>query len=146
MVDDDSGQIMSSIIRAFLLGPLSPQPFDTLSVNVLPGSSYIFRHKQLLDAHAHHRSSRTDQAISRARTQSSRPSSLASSPRILRSPLKDRGSPMSETSGFWMGRRHVVEHDWGSIRDALHVAKNEHVSSVDICVSLASPFIQVDSD
>ena len=37
------------------------------------------------------------------------------------------------TSGA--GRRHVVQHDWASIRDAMHIAKHEHMSAVDECVS-----------
>ena len=44
-------------------------------------------------------------------------------------------SPRSERSGFGQGKRHVVEHDWGSIRAAMHIAKHEHLSSVDVCVS-----------
>lgn len=127
---------MSSIIRAFLLGQFrSPRGLSTSSTQpcLLIGSSYIFRHKQLVDAHQHHLSSRTERVISRARVQhqSSQPSSIASSPRVPLSPLTEMNSPMSDMNG----KRHVVQHDWASIRDALHVAKNEHVSSVDVCVS-----------
>ena len=45
--------------------------------------------------------------------------------------MKELNSPASDMNG----KRHVVQHDWASIRDALHVSKNEHVSSVDVCVS-----------
>lgn len=32
-------------------------------------------------------------------------------------------------------RTHVVSHNWKNIRNAMHVAKNEHMSSVDDFVS-----------
>jgi 5'-nucleotidase len=42
-----------------------------------------------------------------------------------------------EAAGGWgQVRRHVVKHDWRSIRDALFVGRNEHMSDVDDCVSL----------
>lgn len=92
-----------------------------------------------MDAHTNHLSTRTDQVISRARAQhqSSQPSSLANSPRVPFSPLtnKDTASPVPEKSGSGTGKRHVVQHDWANIRDALHIAKNEHVSGVDVFVS-----------
>lgn len=62
------------------------------------------------------------------------------------SPTKDLGSPMSEMNGLGIGRRHVVQHDWANIRDALHVAKNEHLSGVDVCVSYPRPSIMADID
>ncbi|WWC64228.1 uncharacterized protein I303_106837 [Kwoniella dejecticola CBS 10117] len=131
VVDDENGQIMSSILRSFLLG-----------------SSYIFRHKQFESAAAAHLSSRTDKVLSRARIQHqhSPASSLSSSPQSTKSflspqlqnsqHLHNSGilSPVSEqsTGSAWgVLRRHVVQHDWNTIRDALHVAKNEHMSSVD---------------
>jgi len=128
IVDDESGQIMSSIIRSFLLG-----------------SQYIFRQKQLLDAHQTHLSAWTDHVLSRARAQhqSSPYSSVASSPRSSKlhlvppqSPTTDRDEPMfspvSDRSFDTIGRRrHVVQHDWATIRAALHIAKHEHMSSVD---------------
>ncbi|WWC91447.1 uncharacterized protein L201_006393 [Kwoniella dendrophila CBS 6074] len=134
IVDDENGQIMSSILRSFLLG-----------------SSYIFRHKQLETAAAKHLSSRTDKVLSRARSRShhqySPSSSLSSSPQSMKSQflspsnshiLSNSGilSPVSEvsttsSSGWGILKKHVVQHDWNTIRDALHVAKNEHMSSVD---------------
>lgn len=139
---------MSSIIRSFLLG-----------------SSYIFRHKQLRSSYNSHRSSRTAQVIDRARhqhTSGSAPSSAASSPRSSykpslhsHSPIRERGEPLvspplsksqilqmrdgqyaPHSPGAAGGRRHVVSHEWSSIRDAMHVAKNEHLSDVDALVSL----------
>ncbi|WWD20985.1 hypothetical protein CI109_105465 [Kwoniella shandongensis] len=134
IVDDENGQIMSSIIRSFLLG-----------------SSYIFRHKQLEDAAQSHLSSRTDQVLSRARAQhqSSPTSSLSSSPQSLknlsflhqgqqlREPVLSPVSERSASSAWGNLRRHVVTHDWGSIRDALHIAKNEHMSSLDVVAGQA---------
>ncbi|KAK8843476.1 hypothetical protein IAR55_007135 [Kwoniella newhampshirensis] len=134
IVDDENGQIMSSIIRSFLLG-----------------SSYIFRHKQLEAAAQSHLSSRTDQVLSRARAQhqSSPSSSLSSSPQSfkdhhllnnLHQGQQGVLSPVSERSvnSAWGNlRRHVVTHDWGSIRDALHIAKNEHMSSMDVVAGQA---------
>ncbi|WWC97747.1 hypothetical protein V866_004633 [Kwoniella sp. B9012] len=129
IVDDENGQIMSSILRSFLLG-----------------SSYIFRHKQLESAAAAHLSSRTDKVLSRARAQHqhSPSSSLSSSPQSNKGFLSPNSnlanshhgvlSPVSErsaSSAWGVLRRHVVQHDWGTIRDALHVAKHEHMSSVD---------------
>ncbi|WVR09253.1 hypothetical protein IAU60_006318 [Kwoniella sp. DSM 27419] len=127
IVDDENGQIMSSILRSFLLG-----------------SSYIFRHKQLEAAANQHLSKRTDRVLSRARQQHqhSPSSSLSSSPQSVKgsflSPGGQKGgyipSPVSEKSNTlaWsLVRRHVVQHDWTSIRDAMHVAKHEHMSSVD---------------
>ena len=43
-------------------------------------------------------------------------------------------SPLSERSAGG-SRRHVVQHNWASIRDAMYIAKHEHMSSVDECVS-----------
>ncbi|OCF34141.1 hypothetical protein I316_04090 [Kwoniella heveanensis BCC8398] len=122
IVDDENGQIMSSILRSFLLG-----------------SSYIFRHKQLEAAADHHLSTRTDTVLSRARSQHqySPASSLSSSPTSAKgylSPPNGVLSPVSErsaSSAWGVLRRHVVAHDWSSIRDAMHVAKHEHMSSVD---------------
>jgi hypothetical protein len=37
--------------------------------------------------------------------------------------------------GWGQVRRHVVKHDWRSIRDALFVGRNEHMSDVDDFVS-----------
>jgi hypothetical protein len=39
-------------------------------------------------------------------------------------------------AGWGSVRRHVVKHDWRSIRDALFVGRNEHMSDVDDCVSV----------
>lgn len=151
IIDDENGQTMSAIIRSFLLG-----------------SAYIFRHKQLQDAHHDYLSSKTVKVLSRARLQHQSPtSSLAGSPlatsptrptRRLPSESTDSsperskhdfspGSPdvsfssmsidtmsMDLSPESWsLLRRHVVEHDWVTIREAMHVAKNEHMSSIDAC-------------
>ncbi|RXK38756.1 hypothetical protein M231_03932 [Tremella mesenterica] len=58
LIDDESGLIISSIIRSFLLG-----------------SSYIFRHKQLVASHTAHLSTRTKPIISKARQSLLSPSS-----------------------------------------------------------------------
>lgn len=44
-------------------------------------------------------------------------------------------SEISESSAWGRLRRHVVQHDWGTIRNALHVAKHEHMSGLDVLVS-----------
>ncbi|KGB76109.2 hypothetical protein CNBG_1947 [Cryptococcus deuterogattii R265] len=150
IVDDENGQIMSSILRSFLLG-----------------SSYIFRHKQLEEAAHSHLSRRTSQVLSRARaeltsqSQSSPSASLSSSPtkNLLAAQFKssqDRmtspnhltpaslpsdglspSSTISESSPWGRLRRHVVQHDWGTIRNALHVAKHEHMSGLDVVAGQA---------
>ncbi|KAE8543376.1 hypothetical protein D1P53_000082 [Cryptococcus gattii VGV] len=150
IVDDENGQIMSSILRSFLLG-----------------SSYIFRHKQLEEAAHSHLSRRTSQVLSRARaeltsqSQSSPSASLSSSPtkNLLAAQFKlspDRmtspnhftpaslpsdalspSSAISESSPWGRLRRHVVQHDWGTIRNALHVAKHEHMSGLDVVAGQA---------
>ncbi|KAK4685256.1 hypothetical protein P7C73_g4898, partial [Tremellales sp. Uapishka_1] len=102
VVDDETGQIMSSIIRSFLLG-----------------SSYIFRHKQLMDKHETHLSTRTGGILERAMSRTSQTGGEG---------LEKVPTGNSTWSTL---RHHVVSHDWKTIRDALHVAKNEHVSSVD---------------
>lgn len=156
IIDDENGQIMSSIIRSFLLG--EPIRFFAQQATVpsdQTGSLYIFRHQQLRDAHQTHLSKRTDQVLSkaRARSQSSNPSSpfssVASSPKsskLLFSPRheKDESSAsmgVSDASGSVASpsarRTHVVSHNWKTIRNAMHVAKHEHMSSVDDFVSLA---------
>ncbi|WVN91141.1 uncharacterized protein L203_106393 [Cryptococcus depauperatus CBS 7841] len=149
IVDDENGQIMSSILRSFLLG-----------------SSYIFRHKQLAEAVHSHLSRRTSQVLLRAReqhqSQSSPPVSLSSF-----SPQKDSlsvqsavsqlnggvslnkhmgnslqrtitlGSEVSDSSAWGTLKKHVVLHDWGTIRNALHIAKHEHMSSMDVVAGQA---------
>lgn len=192
IVDDENGQIMSSIIRSFLLGEFaesgvklsaavnqrcSPLKSHTACMSLPanhPGSAYIFRHKQLMEAHDTHLSSRTDKVISRARQIHHSPtSSLSSSPTSTRGggggggsgamwggrtqshpgpgpnanwsplsthaelPLQDSVAslPPRPVDGWGSIRRHVVKHDRRSIRDALWVGRNEHMSGVDDCVS-----------
>lgn len=127
IIDHEVGQSMSAIIRSFLLG-----------------STFIFRNKQLANEHDKHLSAKTLKVLQRARAQHRSPvSSLASSP--VKSRHDDYGSPnttisseevdiSSTTTATWSTlRRHVVEHDWVTIREALHVAKHEHMSEVDPC-------------
>lgn len=134
IIDHEVGQSMSSIVRSFLLG-----------------SSFIFRKKQLADAHEEHLCTKTLNVLKRARAQHRSPvSSVVSSPlkmkydfsRANTSPLSAR--TMSEDEDVEMAssttldtwsflRRHVVEHDWVTIREALHIAKHEHMSEVDPC-------------
>ncbi|WVQ75350.1 hypothetical protein IAR50_004969 [Cryptococcus sp. DSM 104548] len=146
IVDDENGQIMSSILRSFLLG-----------------SAYIFRHKQLEEAAHSHLSRRTSQVLSRARAQhqshSSPSVSVSSSPKreflsppslhsqtrsspngdtggyltagSLNAQALSPGSDISSSSGWGLLKRHVVDHDWGTIRNALHVARHEHMSGID---------------
>lgn len=164
IVDDENGQIMSSILRSFLLGKSKVIRRDRL-LTFEKGSSYIFRHKQLEEAAHSHLSRRTSQVLSRARaeltsqSQSSPSISLSSSPtkNLLAAQFKlsqDRmtspnhftpaslpsdalspSSAISESSPWGRLRRHVVQHDWGTIRNALHVAKHEHMSGLDVVVS-----------
>ncbi|ODN74799.1 hypothetical protein L202_07114 [Cryptococcus amylolentus CBS 6039] len=139
IVDDENGQIMSSILRSFLLG-----------------SAYIFRHKQLEEAAHSHLSRRTSQVLLRARaqhqTQTSPSVSVSSSPKreilapvpsspngdggyltagSLKAHATSPGSDVSSSSGWGLLKRHVVDHDWGTIRNALHVARHEHMSGID---------------
>lgn len=39
----------------------------------------------------------------------------------------------SSTSTWSILKRHIVQHDWVSIRDAMHIAKHEHMASVEGC-------------
>lgn len=168
IVDDENGQIMSSILRSFLLGKSKVISRDS-SLTLQKGSSYIFRHKQLEEAAHSHLSRRTSQVLLRARaehtsqSQSSPSASLSSSPKrnLLAAQFKssqDRmtspnhltsaslpsnalspNSEISESSAWGRLRRHVVQHDWGTIRNALHVAKHEHMSGLDVLVSRFLP-------
>ncbi|ORX38934.1 Metallo-dependent phosphatase-like protein [Kockovaella imperatae] len=127
IIDDENGQIMSSIIRSFLLG-----------------SAYIWRRKQLQNAREKHLSARTDKVLDRARAEhlSTPAQSPSASPRMSRSAVLSSEdppmSPMSDRSAYTSGsagggRRHVIQHSRVSIRDAMHISKNEHMSTVDEC-------------
>ncbi|KAJ9115326.1 hypothetical protein QFC24_007035 [Naganishia onofrii] len=141
IVDDDNGQIMSSIVRSFLLG-----------------SAYIFRHKQIRHEHRKHLSARTDKVISRARRQWSydaaanhlydqahgpghAPNGGLHSPTTSVSTLDDShmsSSPVASSliSPGGTPRRHVVAHSNNDIRDALHVARHDHMSDADCFFSV----------
>lgn len=125
IVDDDNGQIMSSIVRSFLLG-----------------SAYIFRHKQMQHEHRKHLSARTDKVISRAKRQwASDPdhghfqglSASTISSALSESPTSPGASILLSPGGT--SRRHVVNHSDNEIRDALHVARHDHMSDADCFVS-----------
>lgn len=130
IIDEEVGQSMSAIVRSFLLG-----------------SAFIFRNKQLADAHEEHLCTKTLKVLQRARAQHRSPvSSVAGSPMKTRHDFGDMASPVSTTesedvemsnsttlSTWSFLRRHVVEHDWVTIREALHIAKHEHMSEVDPC-------------
>jgi hypothetical protein len=150
LIDHENGQTMSSIIRSFLLG-----------------SAYIYRQKQLADAHHQYLSDKTANVLSRAREQHATsphsPLGALSSPRRSIHELHELSSPpgspqikvsffasgpgsapasatdapldysFSSTSTWSILRRHIVTHDWMTIRDAMHIAKHEHMSSVDPC-------------
>jgi 5'-nucleotidase len=144
IIDDENGQIMSSIIRSFLLGKLLHPHWTQLS----PGSSYIFRHEQLRDAHQTHLSKKTDKVISQARSRhysshsTSPESSVTSSPqsrKLAFSPSHEKGESealdVGDLSLNGTPRTRIVNHNWKTIRNAMHVAKNEHMSSVDGYVS-----------
>ena len=148
IIDDENGQIMSSIIRSFLLGKLLAGSQGCFSANST-GSSYIFRHEQLRDAHQTHLSKKTDKVISRARSRNqsgdtnSPQSSAASSPKSRKlafSPVHERDESdaldVGDLSMSGTGRSRIVSHNWKTIRNAMHVARNEHMSSVDDYVSL----------
>lgn len=59
---------------------------------------------------------------------------------VMRSPLsspiaeKDEASAADGTDAP-VQKRHVVRHDWSAIRDALHIARHEHLSAIDCFVS-----------
>lgn len=130
LIDDDSGQIMSSILRSFLLG-----------------STYIFRHKQLREEHRKHLSSRTDAVLVKARNKYANAAledSPASSPVAPGSPAtyfsqhtacgSSHGPDGSLISPSGRIRRHVVDHSASEIRDALHIGRREHMSEIDCTV------------
>jgi hypothetical protein len=112
----------------------------------LVGSLYIFRHEQLRDIHQTYLSKKTDKVISQARSrnQSGSPqSSAASSPKSRKlafSPVHEKEQSealeIGDLSLNGTGRTRIVSHNWKTIRNAMHVAKNEHMSSVDDYVSL----------
>jgi len=151
IIDDENGQIMSSIIRSFLLGKLPLMPHGPGTDHI--GSLYIFRHEQLRDAHQTHLSKKTDKLISRARTRNqsgdsqSPNSSAASSPKAKKlafSPAHEK----DQSDGVAVGdltlnspetRTRIVSHNWKTIRNAMYVARNEHMSSVDDYVSIVLP-------
>jgi hypothetical protein len=54
----------------------------------------------------------------------------------LQSPKNEEGGGVEGPVGDEVEvKRHVVQHDWNGIRDAMHVAKHEHLSGVDVFVS-----------
>lgn len=126
---------VKSCLASSDLSSLVSRPHTSLTI----GSAYIFRHKQLVSAHQKHLSSKTKSLLSRARNehntspQQSPNASPRSSKLALLSPTSEKpeysapGSPISESHP----RRHVVKHDWSSIRAALWIAKHEHMSTVD---------------
>lgn len=70
-----------------------------------------------------HLSKRTDSVVTRARSRFNQPQ---------KSPV---GSPTTSTIN--KQGRHVIDHSDNEIRDALHVARNDHMSEVDqLLVSL----------
>lgn len=112
-------------------------------LNQCSGSAYIFRHKQMQDHHQKHLSSRTDQVISRAHKQWSHEPDHQSA--FLNNPgsashnsLVVDSSPSTSMilSPGGTPRRHVVNHSQNEIRDALHVARHDHMSSADCFVSV----------
>jgi hypothetical protein len=117
---------MSSIVRSFLLG-----------------SAYIFRHKQMQHEHRKHLSARTDKVISRAKKQWASDSdhghfqalsASTTSSALSESPTSPGGANMPLSPGG-TSRRHVVNHSDSEIRDALHVARHDHMSDADCFVS-----------
>lgn len=138
IVDDDNGQIMSTIVRSFLLG-----------------SAYIFRHKQMQNEHRKHLSARTDKVISRAKRQWSSDfdhfhPGLSQSPTFA-SALSDSQLPSSPDGSMLLSpggtsRRHVVNHSDKEIRDALHVARHDHMSDADCIVSVSLGWLSLGVD
>lgn len=95
------------------------------------------------DHHQKHLSSRTDQVISRAHKQWSHEPDHQSA--FLNNPgsashnsLHVDSSPSTSMilSPGGTPRRHVVNHSQNEIRDALHVARHDHMSSADCFVSV----------
>jgi 5'-nucleotidase len=133
---------MSSIVRSFLLGKRSVSPQHSLLTLPAIGSAYIFRHKQMQNHHRKHLSTRTDEVISRAHKQWSHEpdhqSGLSISPTSASSHngLHVDSSPSASMllSPGGTSRRHVVNHSQNEIRDALHVARHDHMSSADCFV------------
>jgi 5'-nucleotidase len=98
------------------------------------GSAYIFRHKQLRNEHKKHMSSHTDEVLSRHRARFERPQdeSPVASP-VVGQMSSAWSSGCISTGGT--NRRHVVDHASREIRDALHLARREHMSEMDALVS-----------
>lgn len=171
IIDDDNGQIMSSVVRSFLLGKLSSASAHIrtmLITRVSSGSAYIFRHKQLKESHKNHLSTRTDKVIDRHRARFERGTtdSAGGSPISPFSPNTPysafspvfhgrqfsypptegmtavgggagmQPSPSMSSSGTLaaMRGRHVIDHGSREIRDALHLARHEHMSEMDALV------------
>lgn len=160
-MDDENGLIMSSIIRSFLLGTSYSDAFRDVQADPKLGSSFIFRHKQLADAHKEHLSTLTAKLLDKARAehQSSPSVSPRTSPKSSKLGLRLPTSPLSPTqekkdfcaspvdgantaahdgSPSHPARRHVVNHNWANIRAAMRIAKTEHMSEVDELVSQSS--------
>lgn len=100
LVDDESGLVMSAIIRQFLLG-----------------ATFIARKRRLVQAHDR-------------RQQQERQAAEA----FL--------SPKTEKALDWNARdgAQIIHGGWRSVRNALRVARTEHMSSADECVCI-SPWI-----
>ncbi|KAF8322522.1 Metallo-dependent phosphatase [Clavulina sp. PMI_390] len=107
LVDDESGVIMSAIVRKFLLG-----------------SQYIHKMKQLTEddvSSRRHQDEETESAINRAREEWKK-----------QSPLLSR----SAANKRWLEITHKVlqasqEHSEAVIADALRICRREHMSDVD---------------
>lgn len=95
LIDDENAQIMSNILRHFLLG-----------------ASFLTRKRRLVALHAEgeepYRSPTTEKA------------------------LIDWDGLKAGEEGGGEGRR-VVKQGWKSVRNALRVARMEHMSEVDVC-------------
>ncbi|KAJ9106431.1 hypothetical protein QFC21_001577 [Naganishia friedmannii] len=110
IVDDDNGQIMSSIVRSFLLGKQW---------------SYDAAADHLHDHYAHPGPNGLHSPTTSVSTLDD--SHMSSSP-VASSILSPGGTP----------RRHVVAHSNNDIRDALHVARHDHMSDADCFVGAAT--------
>lgn len=148
LVDEETGVIMSSIIRKFLLG-LSLS-FVQCSVEellelifhffhgvacVCVGSQYIHRMRRLIhlkSAPGNHLDASTSEAISRARAQDPSPSPSGTS-----TPTAASHSPTMQTRNRWVEvathalQARVQAHSRRNIGDALRVGGREHMSGVD---------------
>ncbi|BEJ13733.1 hypothetical protein CspHIS471_0309070 [Cutaneotrichosporon sp. HIS471] len=150
IIDHEVGQSMSSIIRSFLLGSsfifrmtqLAEAHHDHLDHICSRTSNLLKRHRTLQRSPCQSIASSPSKAkydlgqfVDSPGTSPIHPSfkNIVEAVTANESELVELSTSTSSTSGWGMLRRRVIEHDWVTIREAMHVAKHEHMSDVDPC-------------